>query len=154
MSRLLTAVELAASSVSFRVVTPGGRVGSPEGRTPNVDTKFLTTFFLLISPISSQDSHSSPRLHLLLFFPLTQTQRKSNVLLSDSRAISMESGAKPPKHWQHQRVSHHLMHLYATACIDNFVNNVRVIYVTICRKANRPSLRLTRDVSSSSPLID
>jgi hypothetical protein len=32
-------------------------LGGP-GRTPNVDTKFLTTFFILISPISSQASHS------------------------------------------------------------------------------------------------
>jgi hypothetical protein len=71
-------------SVSFRVVIPGGPVGSPEGRTPNdVDGKFLATFFFT---------------NFLLFLrprPLTQTQPQ--LLLSDRRAISSIGSRATPK---------------------------------------------------------
>jgi hypothetical protein len=91
-----------AFSVSFIVVTPGGRVGSPEGRTPNIDAKFLTTFFLLISPISSfqPSSHSSLRLNLLLFLlPARSHKRNENliVLLSPTAGRSVCSLGQSPK---------------------------------------------------------
>jgi hypothetical protein len=53
------------TSVSFRVVTPGGGGGAEWGlrRGGHQTSKqnFLRPFFLLISPISSQPSHSSLR---------------------------------------------------------------------------------------------
>jgi hypothetical protein len=83
-------------------------VGSPEGRTPNVTTKFLTTiFFTHFSCFQPTQSllPSSPSSPLPSSRPLTQTllpapshKRNENliVILSDRRTISMESVAKPP----------------------------------------------------------
>jgi hypothetical protein len=58
-------------------------VGSPEGRTPNVDAKFLTTFFFFykFSPISSQGSNhsslpSSTSSLLLFLLPARSRKRK------------------------------------------------------------------------------
>jgi hypothetical protein len=92
-------------SVSFRVVTwGGGGVGSREGRTPNVDVKFVDDLFLLISPIFSyfQPVTTPPFVYIFSsslnsLFPSSRppTNAKKN-FFSPLRPRGDRPNAKPP----------------------------------------------------------
>jgi hypothetical protein len=88
------------TSVSFRVVIPGGPVGSQEGRTLNIDAKFFDdlffTNFCYFQPVTPPSSIFSSSFLLFLF---SARSRKHDLilLLSNRRATTMIGSRATPQ---------------------------------------------------------